>query len=69
MENCKSKGDCPNQVHSGQMVLGTVRLEAGLLRGSGQKILKAELAQGGPSGLSPFRLDGLVKGQAGGLTP
>jgi hypothetical protein len=46
-ENCtKPKGDCPNQVHSGQMVLGTVSREAGPCE-RWPKALKTKLAQGG----------------------
>ncbi len=49
----KAKGDCLDGVHSDQMVLGTVRREAGHHERQ-PKVLKTELAQGGPSGLSPF---------------
>ncbi len=52
-----SQGNCPDRVPSDQMVLGTVRREAGPCE-SWPKALKTKLAQGGPSGLSPLRSDG-----------
>ncbi len=63
----KAVGDCPNQIPSDQMVLGTVRLEAGP-RERWPKALKTKLAQGGPSGSSPLRSDGSRDSQAGGWT-
>jgi hypothetical protein len=61
----QAKGDCPECVHSDQMVLGTVRWETGS-RESWPKALKTKLAQGGLSGSSPLRSDGSHDGQAGG---
>jgi hypothetical protein len=40
------KGNCPDQVHSDQMVLGTVIQEAGLCE-RWRKMLKTKLAKGG----------------------
>ncbi len=50
-----------------QMVLGTVRREAGPHERQ-PKALRTKLAQGAPSGLSPLRSDGSCDGQAGGWT-
>ncbi len=63
----KAEGDCPNQVHLDQMILGTVEQEAGP-RERLPKALKAKLTLGGPSGSSPLRSDGSDDGQAGGWT-
>jgi hypothetical protein len=63
----KAKGDCPNRVHSDQMVLGTVRREAGPCERWPKKF-KTKLAQGGPSGWSPLRSDHSCDGQVGGRT-
>jgi hypothetical protein len=49
------------------MVLGTVRWEAGPSE-RWPEVLKTKLAQGGPSGSSPLRLDGSHDGQIGGWT-
>jgi hypothetical protein len=46
----QAKGDCPDRIHSDQMVVGTVRREAG----PGErwpKALKTKLVQGGAIGL------------------
>jgi hypothetical protein len=64
----EAKGYCPDRVHSGQMVLGTVRWGSGP-RERWPKAFKTKLAQGaGPSGLSQFRSDGSRDGQVGGRT-
>jgi hypothetical protein len=63
----KAKGDCLNQVYSDQMVLRTVRQEAGP-RKRREKALNTKLAQGGPSGSCPLRSVGSRVGQVGGLT-
>jgi hypothetical protein len=63
----QTKGDCLERVHSNQMVLGTVRCEAGP-HDRQPKALKTKLAQGEPSGLSPLRSDDSRDGQAGGCT-
>jgi hypothetical protein len=58
------RGLCPDRVHSDQMILGTVREEAGPCERQ-PKALKTNLSQGGPSsGLNPLRSDGSVDGQA-----
>ncbi len=60
----KVKGDCPDRVHSDQMVLATVRREAG--RHERQpKAVKTTLAQGGPSCSSPLGSGGSCGGKAG----
>jgi hypothetical protein len=53
----QTMGEYPDQVHSDQMVLMTVRQE-GEPRKRRSKGLKTKLAQGGPSGSSPLRLGG-----------
>ncbi len=53
--------------HSDQMVLGTVRREAGP-RERLPKAPKTKLAQVGPSGSSPLRSDGSCDCQGGGWT-
>ncbi len=63
----KAKRDCLNRVHSDQMVLRTVRQEAGP-RKRRPKVLKTKLAQGGPSGLSLLVSDTSCDGQAGSQT-
>ncbi len=57
----RAKEDYPKQVHSDQMVLGTVRQEAGPRER--QPALTTKLAQGRASGLSPLRSDGSQDGQ------
>ncbi len=68
-ENCTSQGDCLNGVHSDQVVLGTVRQEAGP-RERQQKAIETKLARGGggTSSLSPLRSDSSRDGQVGGWT-
>jgi hypothetical protein len=75
----QSQGDCQNQVHSDQMVLETVRWEAGPCKRQA-KTLTTKLSQGGRSGkqrhskLSYLKggdqahvhSDQMVLGQAGG---
>ncbi len=63
----QAKWDRPDRVHAGQMVLGTVRWQAGP-RERRPKALKTKPAQEGPSGSSPLRSDGLHDGQVGGWT-
>jgi hypothetical protein len=63
----KAKEDCLNRVHSDQMVLGTVRWEAGP-RERQPRALKTKLIQGEPLVLSTLRSDGSHDGQAGGWT-
>jgi hypothetical protein len=58
---------CPNRVHSDQMVLGTVRWEAGPYDRQ-PKAFKNKLVQGGPSGLSPLGSYGSCDGHEGGWT-
>ncbi len=61
------KGDCPDPVHSDQMVLRTVRREAG----PHLRWLKALKNQGSSkriSGSSPLRSAGSRDGQVGGCT-
>jgi hypothetical protein len=53
----QTMGDCPDRVHSDQMVLMTVRQE-GEPRERRSKALKTKLAHGGPSGSSPLRPGG-----------
>ncbi len=60
----QAKGDCPDQVHSDQIVPVTVRREAVSCERQ-PKALKPKLAQGGPSGSCPLRSDGSRNGQAG----
>ncbi len=62
----QAKGDFPGPVHSDQMVLGRVRLEAAGPCERWPKALKTKLAQGGPFGSSPLRSDGSRDGQAEG---
>jgi hypothetical protein len=62
-----AKGDCSDQVHLDQMVLRTVRQEAGP-RERWSKTLKTTIAQEGPSGSNPLSSDGSHDDQAGGLT-
>ncbi len=52
-------------IYSDQMVLGTVRWEAGP-RERQPKALRTKLAQRGPSGSSPLKSDGSRDGQVGG---
>jgi hypothetical protein len=59
----QAKRDCSNQVHSDQMVLGTVRQEAGP-RKRRPKALKSKLTQGGRSGSSPLKSEASHDGQA-----
>jgi hypothetical protein len=59
----KTTESSPNGVHSDQMVLETVSVEAGLLRGGGQETIKTKLDQGGPTGSSPLRSGGSHDGQ------
>ncbi len=66
-EIAQSHGYCPNQVHSDQMVLGTIGCEAGPREGW-PKALKTKLAQWGTSASSLLRLDGSCDGQAKGWT-
>ncbi len=63
----QAKRDCCDRVHSDQTILRTDKQEAGPQERR-PKALKTKLTQGGPSGLSPFRLDGSHDGQAGGWT-
>jgi hypothetical protein len=63
----QAKSDCSNQVYSIQMVLGTVRREAGSQE-RWPKALKAKLTQGGPLGLSLLRSDSSPDVQVGGWT-
>jgi hypothetical protein len=63
----QAKEGCSNPVHSNQMVLRTVRREAGSQERL-PKALKTEPNQGGSSGSSPHRLDGSCDGQVGGWT-
>jgi hypothetical protein len=56
-----------NQVHTDEMVLGTVSREAGLHERQ-PKACRAKLSTGGPPGSSPPRSDGSCGGQAGGWT-
>jgi hypothetical protein len=60
----QAKGDCSNQVHSDQMVLGKARQEAGTQKRQ-LKVLKTKLTQGEASGSSPLRSDGSHNGQMG----
>ncbi len=60
----QAKGDSSDRVHSDQMVLGTVRWDAGPCEKQ-PKALKTKLAQGGPSDSSPLRSDGSHDGKAG----
>ncbi len=62
-----SQGDCSDRVLSDQMVLRTVRWEAGS-RKRQPLALKHKLTQKGPSGSSPLWSDGFRDGQAGGCT-
>jgi hypothetical protein len=55
-----------NQVHTDEMVLGTVSREAGLHERQ-PKACRAKLSPGGPPGSSPPRSDGSCGDQAGGL--
>ncbi len=66
-KTAQSQEGLPDQVHSDQMVLGTVRWEAVPCE-KWPKALKIKVAQGGPSGSSPLRSDGSHDGQAGGWT-
>jgi hypothetical protein len=61
----QAKGDSPDRVHSDQMVLGTVRREAGPCERR-PKELKPKLGQGGPSVSTPLRSDSSCDGQVGG---
>ncbi len=61
-----AEGDCSDWVHSYQMVLGTVRQEAGPQK-RWPKVLETKQTQG-PSGWSPFRSDVSRDGQAGHCT-
>jgi hypothetical protein len=61
----QAKRDCPDQVLSDQMVLGTVRWKGGPHERQ-PKALKAKLTQGGPSGSGLLRSDCSPDGQAGG---
>ncbi len=63
----KAKEDCPHRDHSDQMVLGTVRWEAGP-RERQPRALKTKLTQGEPLVLSTLRSNGSHDGQAGGWT-
>jgi hypothetical protein len=49
----KAKGYCPNQVHSDEIVLGTVRWENGPPE-RWPKVLNTKLAHGEPPGSSPL---------------
>ncbi len=62
----KAKRDCPDHVHSDQMVLWTVRQESGPHERQ-SKALKT-LKGGRPKGSSPLRSDGSHDGQAKGWT-
>jgi hypothetical protein len=55
-----------NEKNSDQMVLGTVRREAGPHERE-PNALKTNLTQGGSSGSRPVRPNGSPNGQAGGL--
>jgi hypothetical protein len=61
----KAKKDCLNHVHTDQMVLRTVRREAGPCERQ-PKVLKTKLAQGGPSGLSHNCRNFFFKGSSRG---
>jgi hypothetical protein len=63
----KQRGNCLGGVHSDQMVLKTVRQEAGPQE-RWPKALKSKLAQEQPSVLSPHRSDGSCDSQTGGWT-
>jgi hypothetical protein len=63
----KAKRDCWNGVRSDQLVLRTVRWEAGP-RERLPKALKTKLGECQPSGSSSLRSDGSRDGQAGGMT-
>ncbi len=62
-----SQWDCSDRVHSDQIILWTVRWEAGP-RERLPKVLKTKPTQGRPSGSSPLRSDGSHDGQARGWT-
>jgi hypothetical protein len=64
-ENFTKPRDCPNWVRSDQMVLRTVRQEAGS-REKQPKTLETNLAKGGPSGSCLLRSDSSHNGQEGG---
>jgi hypothetical protein len=59
-----SDGECPDQVHSDQMVFRTVRREAGPHERQ-PKTLKTKLTQGGPSSSSQLRSDLMARREAG----
>jgi hypothetical protein len=61
------KGDCSGQVHSDQIVPGTVR-QGVVSQERWLKALKTRLAQAEPSGSSLLRLDDSRDSQAGGWT-
>ncbi len=63
----KSKGDFLDRLFSDQLILRTVRREAGP-RERFPKALKTKLSQRGPSGSSLLRSDGSCDSQASGWT-
>jgi hypothetical protein len=68
-ENCmKAKGDCPDQIHSDQMTLTTVRREAGLRKWWPKAHKNKAKFKGRPSDSSPLRSDASCDGHAGGWT-
>ncbi len=66
-KNCTSHVGLSRSNPSDQMVIGTVRQEAGS-RERRPKALKSKLAHGGPLVSSPLRSDGSSDGQARGWT-
>jgi hypothetical protein len=61
----KAKGDCPDRVHSDQMVLETVRLEAGS-RERRPKALKTKLSHSGSIRFESTLRDSSHDGQVAG---